>query len=119
MGLMARYSGDFMPLKYSCTTVRYSTPISSSIQRTIRPRDIGLVWNTSSLVLMAAHPWREMGVDDTPSRPRCAGTRRHMHRSDAHTAARPTLSTPRMPASWGPDSPGVLDPGRNPVHRRH
>src|SRR5690606_20691887 len=73
MGLMARYSGDFMPLKYSCNTVRYSTPISSSLQRTIRPRDIGFVWKTSSLVLMAAHPWREMGEDDTPSRPPLRG----------------------------------------------
>src|SRR5690606_26687275 len=53
IGLMARYSGDFMPLPYSCTTVRYSTPSSSSIQRTMRPRDMGLVWKTGSLLVMA------------------------------------------------------------------
>src|SRR5690554_1804093 len=82
IGLTARYSADFMPVPYSCTTVRYSTPSSSSIQRTIRPRDIGLVWNTSSLPLIVPR-LVGTGGDDTPVREACPVTDARARRMNA------------------------------------
>ena len=43
MGLTARYAGPFIVVPYSSTSVRYGAPVSSSIHRAIRPRDMGLV----------------------------------------------------------------------------
>ena len=43
IGLIARYWGDFIAAPYSSTSARYGCPVSSSIQRAMRPRDIGLV----------------------------------------------------------------------------
>ena len=42
IGFTPRYSDDFM-LPYSTILVSYGAPASSSIQRAIRPRDIGFV----------------------------------------------------------------------------
>ena len=43
IGLTARNSGDFMLVPNSSCTSSYGKPVSSSIQRVMRARDIGLV----------------------------------------------------------------------------
>jgi len=43
IGLTARYSGDFIVVPKSSTTSSYGSPVSSSIQRAMRARDMGWV----------------------------------------------------------------------------